>query len=37
VDPTHLIETFGLLGVIGIIFAETGLLIGSSYPATLCW
>jgi membrane-associated protein len=32
VDPTHLIETFGTLGVIAIIFAETGLLIGFFLP-----
>ena len=32
VNPTHLIETFGTLGVIGIIFAETGLLIGFFLP-----
>ena len=32
VDPKHLIETFGTLGVIGIIFAETGLLIGFFLP-----
>ena len=31
-DPKHLIETFGTLGVIGIIFAETGLLIGFFLP-----
>src|SRR5258708_4726923 len=32
VGPTHLIETFGTLGVIAIIFAETGLLIGFFLP-----
>src|SRR3954451_17235352 len=32
VSPTHLIETFGTLGLIGIIFAETGLLIGFFLP-----
>src|SRR4051812_12366499 len=32
VDPRHLIETFGTLGVIGIIFAETGLLVGFFLP-----
>jgi membrane-associated protein len=32
VDPRHLIETFGTLGVIAIIFAETGLLIGFFLP-----
>ena len=31
-NPTHLIETFGTLGVIAIIFAETGLLIGFFLP-----
>ena len=31
-DPRHLIETFGTLGVIAIIFAETGLLIGFFLP-----
>ena len=31
-DPKHLIETFGTLGVIGIIFAETGLLVGFFLP-----
>ena len=31
-DPKHLIETFGTLGVIAIIFAETGLLIGFFLP-----
>src|SRR4051812_24976713 len=32
VDPRHLIETFGTLGVIAIVFAETGLLIGFFLP-----
>ena len=32
VDPRHLIETFGTLGVIAIIFAETGLLVGFFLP-----
>src|SRR5438045_1740825 len=31
-DPKNLIETFGTLGVIAIIFAETGLLIGFFLP-----
>ena len=31
-DPRHLIETFGTLGVIAIVFAETGLLIGFFLP-----
>jgi membrane-associated protein len=32
VSPTHLLETFGTLGLLGIIFAETGLLIGFFLP-----
>src|SRR3954469_23209537 len=32
VDPRHLLETFGTLGLIGIIFAETGLLVGFFLP-----
>src|SRR5579862_4245215 len=31
-SPSHLIASIGLLGVIGIIFAETGLLIGFFLP-----
>ena len=31
-DPHHLIETFGTLGILAIIFAETGLLIGFFLP-----
>lgn len=31
-DPKSLVETFGLLGVLAIIFAETGLLIGFFMP-----
>lgn len=31
-NPTHLIQSFGTLGLIGIIFAETGLLIGFFLP-----
>jgi len=31
-SPSHLIASIGLLGVIGVIFAETGLLIGFFLP-----
>jgi membrane-associated protein len=31
-DPTHLINTFGLIGVLAIVFAECGLLIGFFLP-----
>ena len=31
-DGQHLIETFGVLGVLLIVFAETGLLIGFFLP-----
>ena len=31
-DPGSLIATFGLLGVVAIIFAETGLLVGFFFP-----
>jgi membrane-associated protein len=31
-DPTSLIRTFGTLGVLAIVFAETGLLIGFFLP-----
>ena len=31
-DPTHLIDTFGLLGLLLIIFAECGLLVGFFLP-----
>ena len=31
-DPRHLIETFGTIGVLAIVFAETGLLIGFFLP-----
>ena len=31
-DPTSLITTFGVLGILLIIFAETGLLIGFFFP-----
>ncbi|GAC1441911.1 MAG: hypothetical protein NVSMB55_11040 [Mycobacteriales bacterium] len=32
VDGRHLVETFGLLGLLVIIFAETGLLLGFFLP-----
>ncbi len=31
-DPASLIATFGLIGVLAIIFAETGLLVGFFFP-----
>ncbi|MEU8819130.1 VTT domain-containing protein [Actinoplanes sp. NPDC048796] len=31
-DPEHLISTFGLIGILAIIFAESGLLIGFFLP-----
>jgi len=31
-DPASLIATFGLVGVLAIIFAETGLLVGFFFP-----
>ena len=31
-DPKHLIETFGLLGIALIVFAESGILIGLFLP-----
>ena len=31
-DPTHLINTFGLIGIMVIIFSETGLLVGFFLP-----
>jgi membrane-associated protein len=31
-SPNHLIETFGTIGVIAVIFAESGLLIGFFLP-----
>ena len=31
-DPEHLIDTFGLLGIFLIVFAESGLLIGFFLP-----
>jgi len=30
--PQHLISTFGLLGIAGIVFAESGLLVGFFLP-----
>jgi membrane-associated protein len=32
VDPKSLLETFGVLGLFGIIFAETGLMVGFFLP-----
>jgi len=31
-DPTHLASTLGLLGILAIVFAETGLLVGFFLP-----
>jgi membrane-associated protein len=31
-DPEHLINTFGLIGIMVILFAETGLLVGFFLP-----
>ena len=31
-SPSHLIHTLGLLGLFGIVFAETGLLVGFFLP-----
>jgi membrane-associated protein len=31
-DPTHLIDTFGLIGVMAVLFAECGLLVGFFLP-----
>jgi membrane-associated protein len=31
-DGQHLVETFGLIGLLVIIFAETGLLLGFFLP-----
>ncbi|TDC72345.1 DedA family protein [Streptomyces hainanensis] len=31
-DPEYLIESFGLIGVLGVVFAESGLLIGFFLP-----
>lgn len=32
IDPTFLITTFGMIGIFGTIFAETGLLVGCFLP-----
>ncbi|MFF7361771.1 VTT domain-containing protein [Streptomyces sp. NPDC008125] len=32
IDPDHLISAFGLIGVLAIVFAESGLLIGFFLP-----
>jgi membrane-associated protein len=32
VDPKGLLETFGVLGLFGIVFAETGLMVGFFLP-----
>jgi membrane-associated protein len=32
INPTHLLSSFGMIGVLAIIFAETGLLIGFFFP-----
>jgi membrane-associated protein len=32
VDPKHLLDTFGMVGLLAILFAETGLLIGFFLP-----
>ena len=32
VSPNHLISTFGTIGIIAIVFAETGLLVGFFLP-----
>jgi membrane-associated protein len=31
-DPKHLIDTFGLLGIFAVVFAESGLLVGFFLP-----
>ncbi|GAB2894177.1 DedA family protein [Streptomyces mayteni] len=31
-DPEYLIDSFGLIGVLGVVFAESGLLIGFFLP-----
>jgi membrane-associated protein len=31
-DPEHLIDLFGLLGIVAIVFAESGLLVGFFLP-----
>ncbi len=32
IDPAHLLASFGMIGVLAIIFAETGLLVGFFFP-----
>ena len=32
IDPQHLIDTFGFVGLLVIVFAECGLLIGFFLP-----
>jgi membrane-associated protein len=32
IDPSHLVTTFGLIGLLAIVFAECGLLIGFFLP-----
>jgi membrane-associated protein len=32
VDPKHLLDTFGMIGLFAILFAETGLLVGFFLP-----
>jgi membrane-associated protein len=31
-DPSHLLQSLGLLGLLGIVFAECGLLVGFFFP-----
>jgi membrane-associated protein len=31
-DPTHPVNTFGLVGITAILFAECGLLVGFFFP-----
>jgi membrane protein DedA with SNARE-associated domain len=31
-DPTHLINTFGVVGMVAVIFAESGLFFGFFLP-----
>ena len=33
--PSHLIDTFGLIGIMAILFAECGLLVGFFLPGDL--
>lgn len=35
-DPDHLLQTFGTIGLLAMVFAESGLLIGFSSRATPC-